>query len=74
MMLPVERVQAFVCKAPNESLARGKPPVQNEAMENILDEGPDRNSCQEENHGHPGMFCPQGQNEHYSGVGGIEDG
>jgi hypothetical protein len=72
VMFPVKRVKAFVREAPYESFSRRKPSVQNEAVENVFDESPDRKSRQEENHGHPGMRCSQTENEHGRRVNGIK--
>src|SRR5437868_8478836 len=78
VMLPMQRVKALVSKGLVPLLVPDlrclKPAMKDIAMSHVLDERPDRNSCQEEDYSQIGMRRAPRQHQQDDGISGIEGG
>ena len=72
VMIPVQRVESLMQEPPNHALSKGKPTVQNIAMEKVFDEGPDNATHGEKCNGGPGVLCGKSESKHENHVQRIE--
>ncbi len=74
VMFPMERVQTFVQELPDNTLARSKAPVQDKAVEQILDKGPNRETGSVKKQSDEWMPRAKREKQHGHGIGCIKDG
>src|SRR5260370_25191958 len=74
VMIPMERIEPLMQKAPDDACAWRKTTMQDIAVEKIFDESPDRATSREESYRYPSVRCQKRDSHHEKRIHSVQDG